>query len=339
VETTKLGRTGLRVSQLCLGTMMFGAETDERTSHRLLDRFVDAGGTFIDTAEGYADGESERILGAWLHRRPRRHDLVIATKVRFGGGGGDVGPNDSGLSRTTIRHNVERSLRLLQTDHIDLYQVHMWDSSVPLEETFGTLADLVHEGTVRYVGISNYSGWQLQKAIEVCRANGWPAVASLQALYNLLDRDAEWELLPACADNGLGFLPWSPLRYGWLSGKYRRDGLHGDAVRIEPDGEDRPAGWTPSWGTYAKHRRWAVVDALVEVAEDLGRSIPQVALRWVMQRPGVTAPVIGARTLDQLDDNLGVVEWSLDDDHAARLDAITDQPWPYPYALHRDASA
>ncbi|HEV7626939.1 MAG TPA: aldo/keto reductase, partial [Streptomyces sp.] len=203
-----LGNSGLRVSELCLGSMTFGRETDEETSSSILDTFVEAGGNFIDTADVYSRGGSEEILGRWLTKQ-RRDDLVVATKVRFPMGDG---PNDKGLGRKHIIEGVEASLRRLRTDYIDLYQVHCWDPATPLEQTLSTLDSLVRAGKVRAVGASNFSGWQLQKAVDISRRRGWEPFTCLQPLYNLLDRETEWELLPVCRNEGLGVIPWSPLR-------------------------------------------------------------------------------------------------------------------------------
>jgi aryl-alcohol dehydrogenase-like predicted oxidoreductase len=325
MQTRFLGKTGLRVSALCLGAMTFGREASEVDSHAMLDRFVAAGGNFIDTADVYSTGISEEILGRWLKQQPR-DDLVIATKVRFPM---SDKPNDVGLSRKHILSGVDRSLRRLQTDYIDLYQVHAWDPITPLEETLSTLDDLVRAGKVRYLGVSNYSGWQLQKAIDVSRSHGWDTYVSLQPLYNLLDRTLEWELIPLAQAEGLGVIPWSPLRGGWLSGKYRR-GMEqppeDSRVRIA---EER--GWGESWSAYNRERTWAVIDELLAVAEATGKTAAQVALNWVLNRPGVTAPIIGARNLRQLDDNLGATDWALDDDQMARLTCVGEVEAPYPY--------
>jgi aryl-alcohol dehydrogenase-like predicted oxidoreductase len=213
-----LGKTGLKVSDLCLGAMTFGRESSETDSHAMLDHFVAAGGNFIDTANVYTRGVSEEIVGRWLKGK-NRHDLIIATKVRFPMG---EGVNDVGLSRHHILWAVEESLRRLGTEYIDLYQVHCWDPGAPLEETLSTLDTLVKSGKVRYIGASNYAGWQLQKAIDLSNRHGWEQFTCLQPLYNLLDRSVEWELIQVCLNEGLGVIPWSPLRGGWLSGKYWR---------------------------------------------------------------------------------------------------------------------
>ena len=247
MEIRNLGKAGLSVSELCLGAMTFGREANEAESHAMLDRFVAAGGNFIDTADVYSRGASEEILGHWLARQSR-DDLVIATKVRFGTDDPDARrPNRFGLGRKHIMSAVEASLTRLKTDYIDLYQVHMWDPWTPLEETLSTLDTLVKSGKVRYIGASNYSGWQLQKSVDLAKANGWEPFACLQALYNLLDRDAELELLHVVRNEGLGMIPWSPLRGGWLAGRYHR-GLNApvSGTRIELASSQ---GWSESLGT------------------------------------------------------------------------------------------
>jgi aryl-alcohol dehydrogenase-like predicted oxidoreductase len=325
MEYRFLGRTGLRVSALCLGAMTFGREASEADSRTMLDRFVEAGGTFIDTANVYSRGVSEEIVGRWLRERSR-DDLVIATKVRFPMGSG---PNEAGLSRKHILSSVEASLRRLQTDYIDLYQVHCWDARTPLEETLGTLDGLVRSGKVRYVGASNFTGWQLQLAAELCRRNGWEAFASLQPQYNLLERAIELEVIPVCEREGLGVIPWSPLRGGWLSGKYRRG-------MSAPPEDTRVAtaeqqGWSESWSRYNNERTWGIIDALLAVAEQAGRTPAEVALNWVLDGPAVCAPIIGVRTEEQLEANLAAVGWRLEDEQRARLDEASAPQLPYPY--------
>ncbi len=320
-----LGDTGLKVSELCLGAMTFGREADEATSFAMLDAFVEAGGNFIDTANVYTAGTSEEITGRWLKNKTR-DDLVVATKVRFPMG---KGPNDIGLSRKHILKSVEDSLRRLQTDYIDLYQVHCWDPGTPLEETLSTLNTLVQSGKVRYIGASNFAGWQLQKAVDMARINGWEPFSCLQPLYNLLDRSLEWELLPVCQNEGLGVIPWSPLRGGWLSGKYQR-GMEAPVAntRIE---KAQKEGWSESWDGYNNEHTWGVLDVLFAVAEEAGHSPAQVALNWLLRQPGVTAPIIGARNMKHLTDNLGAAGWALDDDQVERLTEVSNKALPYPY--------
>lgn len=320
-----LGRTGLKVSEICLGAMTFGRESDEATSYDVLNRFVEAGGNFIDTANVYGRGTSETILGKWLVQQPRE-SLVIASKVRFPMGDG---VNEIGLSRKHIIASVDASLRRLQTDYIDLFQVHCWDFGAPLEETLSTLDGLVKQGKVRYLGASNYAGWQLQKAVDLAKHNGWEPFSALQPLYNLLDRELEWELVDVCLNEGLGILPWSPLRGGWLSGKYRR-GSEKPVAGTRVDDATR-LNWSESWEVYANERTWTVLDALFEVAEAEGKTPAQVALNWVGNRPGVTSPIIGARTLGHLEDNLGAVGWSLNAESQKRLDDASHMRPVYPY--------
>jgi aryl-alcohol dehydrogenase-like predicted oxidoreductase len=315
----------MKVSALCLGAMTFGRETREDDSYKLMDRFVEAGGNFIDTADVYSQGVSEEIVGRWLKGK-RRDDVVIATKVRWPMGSG---VNDLGLSRKHILSGVEASLRRLGTEYIDLYQVHRWDPGTPLDETLSTLNTLVQSGKVRYLGVSNFLGWQLQKAIDLSRQMGWEPFVCLQPLYNLLDRAAEWELLTVCRSEGLGVIPWSPLRGGWLSGKYRR-GMDGPPAGTRVD-EASQRGWSETWARYNTERTWTVIDALHEIAAETGKTPAQVALNWLMNRPGITAPILGVRTLDQLNDNLGAAGWALIPAQMARLTAAGDEPGPYPY--------
>jgi aryl-alcohol dehydrogenase-like predicted oxidoreductase len=305
--------------------MTFGGDADEATSFAIMDRFVEAGGNFIDTADVYGRGVSEEIVGRWL-KTQQRDDIVLATKVRFKMGDG---PNDLGLSRKHIMSAVEASLRRLQTDYIDLYQVHCWDHITPLEETLSTLNRLVQDGKVRYLGVSNYNGWQLQKAADICQVQGWEPYTCLQPQYNLLERGIEWEVTDVCANEGIGMIPWSPLRGGWLSGKFRR-GMDAapSGTRIE-QAEQRGAG--ESWTRYNVPRTWDILDALFEVAEKSGKSAAQVAINWLLQRPGVTAPIIGARNMDQLEDNIAASGWSLSDEEMQRLNDVSDPGLPYPY--------
>ena len=334
MQHAHLGNTGLKVTQLCLGAMTFGREATEAESFAMLDRFVEVGGNFIDTADVYSRGRSEEILGNWLKGRDRE-DLVIATKVRWGTDDpANRRPNRSGLGRKHIMVAVDASLKRLQTDYIDLYQVHLWDARTPLEETLSALDLLVRAGKVRYVGASNYSGWMLQKSVDLARAHGLSAYVCLQALYNLLDRELEWELVPVCLNEGLGVIPWSPLRGGWLSGKYHR-GLK------QPIGGTRieladARGGSETWAKYANEQTWKVVDALMTVAGEVGKSPAQVALNWLVNRQGVVAPIIGARNIEQLEDNLGALGWQLDAGQLRVLDDASAKRLPYPYDhMHR----
>lgn len=327
MEYRFLGRTGMKVSELCLGAMTFGRETSEEESCALLSRFVEAGGNFVDTADVYSRGVSETILGRWL-KGQSRDSFVIATKVRWSMG---EGPNEVGLSRKHILASVESSLRRLNTDYIDLYQIHGWDPGTPLEETLSTLDHLVQSGKVRYIGASNVTGWQLQKAVDLSRYMHWEAFCCLQPLYNLLDRSVEWELLPVCANEGMGVIPWSPLRGGWLSGRYFR------GMSAPPEGSRvavaEKHGWSEAWSAYATEQTWTVLDHLFAVAKETGKTPPQIALRWLLQRPGVTAPIIGVRTMRHLEDNLGAVGWTLDSAQMDRLTLAGESPLPYPHSF------
>ena len=326
----QMGKTGLRVSEFCLGAMTFGRETTEEDSFKILDRFVEVGGNFIDTADVYSAGTSEEILGRWLKGK-NRAGFVIATKVRFSMGSG---PNDFGLSRKHILDGVENSLRRLGTDYIDIYQIHRWDWDTPIEETLSALNSLVQAGKVRYLGASNVAGYQLQKAIDISRLNGWEPFTCLQPLYNLLDRSIEWELLPVCREEGVGVIPWSPLRGGWLSGKYRRDMSAPPAETRISDAEKNK--WGERWSNYANERTWGVIDELLAIAKETEKTPAQVALNWVMNQLGITAPIIGVRTMAHLEDNLGATGWTLSAEQMKRLDQASDQPLPYPYDLLRD---
>jgi len=325
MEYRFLGRTGLQVSALCFGTQTFGWGADERTAHAMLDQFVDAGGNFVDSADSYNNGQSETIIGTWLKSRKNRNHLVIATKVFFPTG---PGPNDRGLSRKHLLAAVEGSLRRLQTDYIDLYQMHCWDAATPLEETLETLNDLVRSGKVRYIGASNFTPSQLDRALMLSRFNHWARIECLQPEYSLLVRSPEWELLPLCRAEGIGVIPWSPLAGGWLTGKYRRgqpippDSRGGRRDRFEDLPEQR-----------ATEQAWEVIETLVEIAHEVGRTPSQVALNWLLQQPGVTAPIFGARTIEQLKENLGAVGWKLLPEHVKRLSEVSSTPWPSPHSF------
>lgn len=320
MEHRQLGRTGLKVSELCLGCMTFGKEADEATSRAIVDRFLDAGGNFVDTADVYTTGVSEEITGRAIGRR--RDHFVLATKVRFAMSD-DV--NDIGASRRHIRMGVEGSLRRLGTEWIDLYQVHCWDPRTPLEETLSTLDDLVHEGKVRYIGASNYAGWHVAKALGLAALRGWEPFVSLQPEYSLITRDIERELLPLCREEELAVLPWSPLAGGVLTGKYERDADFPEGTR----GGDTD---NPITFTYRlDERAWNVVDAVRKVAADVARTPAQVALNWVLHRPGVTAPIVGARTVEQLDDNLGATGWLLEKQQRDALAWASAFRLGYPY--------
>ena len=325
MEYRYLGRTGLKVSELCLGAMTFGRESTEAESHQMLDYFKAVGGNFIDTADVYSKGLSETILGRWL-KGQNREDFVIATKVRFNMGDS---PNDMGLSRKHILAGIDASLTRLGTDYVDLYQIHSWDPGAPLEETLQTLDGLVKSGKVRYIGASNVAAWQLQKAIDISRHNGLEPFSCLQPLYNLLDRELEWGLVPVCLNEGVGIIPWSPLRGGWLSGKYQR-GMDAPPEGTRVD-EAEKQGWSESWGVYANEHTWSIIDTIQGISAQTGKSAAQIALNWLLQMPGVTAPIIGVRNLNHLKDNLGSTGWSLTAEQMTKLNDVSRKPLPYPY--------
>ncbi|MGN6598302.1 MAG: aldo/keto reductase [Actinomycetes bacterium] len=328
MEYRPLGRSGMSVSTLCLGTMTFGNETDEAGAHEQLDTFVEAGGNLVDTADVYTHGVSEEIIGRWLASRPAevRDRVVLATKGRFPMGG-DV--NDLGTSRRHLQRALDDSLRRLGVDCVDLYQVHAWDPITPIEETLATLDSLVRAGNTRYVGLSNFTGRQVQKAVAVAREHGWERPVTLQPQYNLLVRELEWEIVPSCLDAGLGLLPWSPLGGGWLTGKYSREERPTGATRL---GENPERGVEAYDRRSVQQRTWDVVDAVRSVAEGRGVSMAQVALAWLADRPAVTSVILGARTVSQLQDNLGAAGLHLSPEETAALDAASDpQAADYPY--------
>jgi len=328
MEYRTLGGSGCSVSTYALGTMTFGAESTEEVAHAQLDAFVEAGGTLVDVADVYAGGVSEEIVGRWLAARPDdvRDRVVLATKGRFPTGGG---PNDVGLSRRHLSRALEASLRRLGVEAVDLYQVHAWDPLTPPEEWLRFLDDAVRAGKILYPGLSNLTGWQLQKVVDLADFAGLARPVTLQPQYNLLVREIEWEIVPACLSEGLGLLPWSPLGGGWLTGKYSRDQAPTGATRL---GENPDRGVESYARRSAVERTWDVVAAVESVAKGRGVSMAQVALAWLDDRPGVTSVILGARTLDQLHDNLGAAGLHLSDDETATLDAASDPgAADYPY--------
>jgi len=326
MEYRVLGRSGLRVSVLTMGTMTFGGKggfaavgsTDAAEARRQVDKCLDVGINLIDTADVYSEGVSEEIVGEVL--RGRRDQVLLATKVRMPMG---PGPNDAGLSRHHVIAGCEASLRRLGTDYIDLYQVHEWDGVTAIEETLGALDYLVRSGKVRYVGVSNYAGWQLLKALGIAARHELPRFVSEQIYYSLQARDAEYELIPAAVDQGLGVLVWSPLAGGLLSGKYRRG-------REVPAGSRGLTDWNEP-PVYDQEKLYDTVEVLVEIADAHGVSAAQVALAWVLGRPAVTSVIIGARTSEQLADNLAAADLVLSDEERGRLDAVSALPLLYPY--------
>jgi len=325
MEYRFLGNTGLKVSELALGTQTFGWGADEKTAHSLADIFWENGGNFFDTANIYNAGVSESMLGIWLKKRGDRQSKIIASKVFFPTG---KGPNDTGLSRKHIFQSIDESLKRLHTDYIDLYQVHCFDVSTPLEETLDALNDLVHAGKVRYLGASNFTSSQLLKAVMISRMNGWSHFTVLQAEYSLIVRSTEWELLPLCREEGLGFTVWSPLAGGWLTGKYRRN--------MAPPPDSR-VGRKDRWDDQPEQREseltWRVIDTLIEIEKTCGKNPSQISLNWLRKQPGVTAPILGARTVEQLKENLGCIGWELTQEEINKLNRASNIPLPYPYSF------
>ena len=307
--------------------MTFGMETKEEDSHRQLDRFVEAGGNLVDTADVYSTGISEEIIGRWYASRPAdvTARVVLATKARFPM---SDAPNDDGLSTRHLNRAVDASLSRLGIDAIDLYQVHAFDPYTPLDETVRTLDNLIRVGKIRYYGLSNFTGWQLTKIVHVARALNLAQPVTLQPQYSLIVREIEWEIVPAVRDAGMGMLPWSPLGGGWLSGKYQRDQRPSGDTRL---GEN-PARGMESWDRRGTERTWNIIDAVQKVAEDRGVSMAEVALAWVTDRPGVTSTILGARTVEQLDMNLRAADLHLSADEVATLDAASEPgATDYPY--------
>jgi len=334
VEYRTLGASGAVVSTYALGTMTFGSETDEAGSHTQLDRYVEAGGNFVDTADVYSGTVSEEIIGRWLAKSSARDSVVLATKGRFPTGDG---PNDVGTSRRHLRRALDASLSRLGVDHIDLYQLHAWDPITPLEETLSFLEDAVRAGKISYGGLSNFTGWQLQKACDLIAHRGWSRLVTLQPQYNLLVREIEWEIVPAAQENGLGLLPWSPLGGGWLTGKYSFDAEPTGATRL---GENPDRG-VESWFRRSRNQRVRdVVDAVREIATARGISMAQVALAWLVDRPAITSVILGARRLEQLDDNLAAAGLHLSEKETTQLDEagapiVSDYPYGAPGVQQR----
>src|SRR3984893_17120049 len=322
-----LGGSGCAVSSLCLGTMTFGVETDKPGAHQQLDLFIEAGGTMVDTADVYGSGRSEEIIGRWLASRPSdvTERVVLATKGRFAV---DDSPNGAGLSARHLTRALDASLRRLGRESVDLYQVHAYDPLTPLEETLRTLDQFIRAGKVRYWGLSNFTGWQLTKAVHLARARNVAGPVTLQPQYSLLAREIEWEIVPAALDAGLGLLPWSPLGGGWLSGKYKRDERPAGATRL---GEDPNRGME-AYDRRGTERTWNVIDGVQKVAEDRGVSMAEIAIAWLTDRPAVTSTILGARTLSQLETNLRAAGLHLTPAETAALDAASDpHPTDYPY--------
>ena len=320
-----LGESGLKVSEICFGVMSFTgqqgwrhiASTSQTGADELVSVALEQGVNFFDTADTYSSGVSEIMLGKAL--KNHRSEAIIATKCGFRMG---PGPNDDGLSRRHIIAACEASLKRLGTDYIDLYQIHSYDFRTPLEESLGTFDLLVKQGKIRYFGVSNFTGWQLMKAIALCRENGWERIISLQAYYSLLGRDLELELMPVCLDQGVGVLTWSPLHGGILSGKYHRVKKWPKNTRLKTPADHLP---------YDESKGSAILDELAAIGRRRKVSIAQVSLNYLLRKPGVTALVIGARGKKQLLDNLQIGQWRLSEEEMKKLDSLSEPPRIYPF--------
>ncbi|KAB0640486.1 aldo/keto reductase [Burkholderia latens] len=331
MEYRTLGRSGLKVPVLSFGAGTFGGagplfgawgNTGVDEARRLVDICVEAGVNLFDTADVYSDGASERVLGAAI--RGRRDRVLISTKTGLPTGDG---PNDAGTSRARLIRSVDDALRRLDTDYIDLLQLHAFDAATPVEEVMSTLDDLVRAGKLRYIGVSNFSGWQIMKSLAAAERHGWSRYVANQVYYSLVGRDYEWDLMPLGADQGLGALVWSPLGWGRLTGKIRRGAPLPERSRLHD---------TASFGPPVDDERlYDVVDALDAIADETGKTVPQIALNWLLQRPTVASVIVGARNEEQLRQNLGAVGWSLTDAQIARLDAASAVEAPYPHFPYR----
>ena len=328
MERRRMGSSGVSVSALTLGTMTFGAESPAEESLAMLDTYVEAGGNFIDTADVYADGVSEEIVGEWFRSRPQEitREMVLATKGRFPTSalGGSLG-----ASRRHLRRALTESLRRLRVDHIDLYIVHSWDPITPVEETMDFLDQAISDGLIGYGGISNYLGWQIQRAVRACDVRGLRRPVMLQPSYSLLRREAEWEMLPSAADAELGVMAWSPLAGGWLTGKYSRDDTPAGATRL---GENPQRGIEAYDRIARDERTWEILDALRQIADDNDTTPANVALAWVIAQPSVTTAILGARTVEQLRTNLAAASVTLTPEQLAELTSVSTPrtgPWPY----------
>lgn len=331
MEYRRLGASGLKVPALSFGAGTFGGagplfgawgNTDATEARRLVEICLEAGVNLFDTADVYSNGASEEVLGAAL--KGLRDDVLISTKMSLPMGDG---PNDGGSSRSKLIKGVEDALRRLDTDRIDIFQLHAFDAGTPVEEVLSTLDSLVRDGKLRYVGVSNFSGWQIMKALAAADRHGWPRYVAHQVYYSLVGRDYEWDLMPLGREEGVGALVWSPLGWGRLTGKIRRGQPLPEGSRLHD---------TASFGPPVEDEHlFRVVDALEEVAGEAGKTVPQVAINWLLRRPTVSSVIIGARNEEQLRQNLGAVGWSLTPEQVARLDAASEVTAPYPHFPYR----
>ncbi|MCA1368226.1 aldo/keto reductase [Bradyrhizobium sp. BRP14] len=327
MEYRRLGSSGLKVPALSFGAGTFGGKgplfsawgkTDAAEARRLVDICLEAGVNLFDTADVYSDGASEEVLGAAINGR--RDEVILSTKISLPMG---EGPNAAGSSRSRLIKGVENALKRLGTDYIDLLQLHAFDAGTPIEEVLSTLDALVRSGKLRYVGVSNFSGWQLMKSLAIAERHGYPRYAAHQVYYSLVGRDYEWELMPLGLDQGVGALVWSPLGWGRLTGRIRRGEPWPEGSRLHD---------TAAFGPPVDEEKlYDVVDVLDAIAKETGKTVPQIAINWLLQRPTVSSVIIGARNEEQLRQNLGAVGWSLAADQIARLDAASAATAPYPY--------
>jgi len=331
MEYRRLGASGLKVPALSFGAGTFGGQgplfgawgtTDAKEARRLVDICLEAGVTMFDTADVYSNGASEQVLGEAI--KGRRDQVIVSTKTTLPMGDG---PNDAGSSRSRLIKACEDALRRMGTDYIDLLQLHAFDAGTPIEEVLSTLDHLVSAGKVRYIGVSNFSGWQLMKSLAIAEKRGYPRYVAYQAYYSLVGRDYEWELMPLGLDQGVGALVWSPLGWGRLTGKVRRGQPLPEQSRLHQTAEYGPP--------VDDARLFRVVDALDEIARETDKAIPQIAINWLLQRPTVSSVIVGARNEEQLRQNLGAVGWTLTADQMARLDAASTVTAPYPYFPYR----
>jgi aryl-alcohol dehydrogenase-like predicted oxidoreductase len=327
MEYRRLGSSGLTVPLISFGAATFGGaseffrawgSTDVAAARRMIDFCLDAGVTMFDTADVYSDGVSEEVLGEAL--KGRRDKVLISTKATFRFSGE---PNDVGSSRFHLLKSCDMALKRLQTDHIDIFELHGFDAMTPPEEVLSTLDQLVRAGKIRYVGVSNFSGWHLMKSLAVADRYGYPRYVANQTYYSLIGRDYEWELMPLGLDQGVGALVWSPLGWGRLTGKIRRGQPLPETSRLHKTADKGPP--------VDDERLFRIVEVLDEIAKETGKSIPQIALNWLFQRPTVSSVIIGARDEKQLKDNLGAIGWNLTPEQVARLDAASETTKPYPY--------
>ena len=318
MEYRLLGKSGLIVSELCLGTMTFGNQTSEQDAIEMVHRFLDRGGNFIDTANVYVQGTAEEIVGKAI--RGRRSEVVLATKVRMKTGD-DV--NAAGLSRKHIMDAVENSLRRLNTDYIDLYQVHVWDHLTPIEETLRTLDDLVSSGKVRYIGCCNFLSWQLMKALCYSDFRNFVRFVSLQPQYSLICRELDREMIPLCLEENVAVIPWAPLGGGFLTGKYEQG-------KTPMSGRLSYAKGESSWEVRNTARNFAILEVVKEIARKNERTPAQVALNWLLAKEGITSPIFGASTLEQFEENMGAIGWKLSEEDWKRLDEVSALPVEYP---------